>query len=87
MQSPWHDAGFLLGTITEPQYRNQPCQVYLDERLDVMKAIYHDLNGEPGQAVEFYQSFIANNASGEKLLREPELREFMTWRLYALRSQ
>lgn len=83
-QKTWHDACFLLGDIDEKQYRNQPCQAFLGERLRLVEAIASDLAGDMDNAREAYRAVTATINPETSSLSFQEVSPFVAWRLSVL---
>lgn len=79
-QRTWHDAGFLLGRIDSQTYREQPCQADLENRLPVITVLKEDWDGRA--SAEMYRSLLARLPK-IFLLRKPQLRALLHWRLTA----
>ena len=85
LQRIWHDACFLLGDMDESEYRSQPCQAYLKERLRLARAIASDLHGDTAKAEKDYRNFLTIFQSRINPFLFEDVKLFVGWRLSSIR--
>jgi len=55
----WHDAAYLTGKVSLPEYSRQPRKVFLAERTTFIRAVKLDLEGHAAKAMKSYNQ-VAN---------------------------
>lgn len=82
-QALWHDAAYLSGTITAAEYRAQPQQMRIDERLPFIQAVANDLKGRRQPARKGYEKVLT---AAIRPFDPPYFirQRFTTWRLREL---
>jgi tetratricopeptide (TPR) repeat protein len=80
----WHDAGYILGSISETAYKQQPQQRILNQRFTFIQAVAHDLDGERNKARAAYERFL--NATQPYPVVNLLRHRFAKWRLQELRE-
>jgi len=75
---------YLLGEITEQQFLDQPCKLFLNANLLLVKGMRADQTGDQALARSCYGAWRALPAWQRGRVRDPAWDDFTSWRLERL---